>query len=132
MNPVEDLLLSHRLIRTFSGDFARPLVGETPEKVWSLSLIHLHSHIQPLRRLSGHHLEFSARLKAAEDRECCGWKQLKRAQSALSGVFVFLSGLNKQTTVVVKRKLPMKPSFATSSLKGKKNLDVKVHSGSSQ
>ena len=42
--------------RTFSWVFTRGLTGESPEKVRSLSLVHLHSHIQPpenVRRLSG-------------------------------------------------------------------------------
>ena len=58
-------VFSHGLIWTFSRDLTTGLAGETPEKDRSLSLGHLHSHIEPLQRMSRDYLELSARLKAA-------------------------------------------------------------------
>ena len=57
-------VFSHPLIRTLSWFFSGRLAGETPQKVRSLSLWHLHSHTQP--PLSGDYLEFIARLKTAK------------------------------------------------------------------
>ena len=61
-------VFSHELTLTLFRVFTRGLARETLENVRSLSLGHLRSHIQPLQRMSGDSLEFSAGLKAAYKR----------------------------------------------------------------